>query len=98
MSEESKLIKGKAVDESTLESVLAPQDKGNVVYWSIMLYGFAVLLPWNAVLNSLDFFILTVSYFLFQLLDAFKRCSRLYLSVCCQPAACCCINLYNYYR
>ncbi len=61
MSQADKLIKAKVPDESVVESVLVPEDKGNVVYWTIMLYGFAVLLPWNAVLNSLDFFILTVS-------------------------------------
>lgn len=61
MSQQDKPNKLKVVNESVLESVLAPNDKGNVVYWTMMLYGFAVLLPWNAVLNSLDFFILTVS-------------------------------------
>lgn len=32
------------------------EDKGDRAYWMMMLFGVACLLPWNAVLTSLDFF------------------------------------------
>lgn len=38
-----------------------PEDKGNLVYWIFMFYGFTVLLSWNAVINSFDYMILSVS-------------------------------------
>jgi len=33
-----------------------PEDKNNISYYLMILFGIASLLPWNAVLNSLDFF------------------------------------------
>jgi hypothetical protein len=33
-----------------------PEDKGDVAYKMMILFGFACLLPWSAVLNCLDFF------------------------------------------
>jgi len=33
-----------------------PEDKGGVAYLMMILFGIGVLLPWNAVLTSLDFF------------------------------------------
>ena len=39
-----------------------PEDKGNVIYWVFLLYGFGALLPWNSILNCFDFFVLEVSY------------------------------------
>ena len=33
-----------------------PEDKHNVSYYLMILFGIASLLPWNAVLTSLDFF------------------------------------------
>ncbi len=37
-----------------------PEDKGNVIYWVFLLYGFGALLPWNSILNCFDFFVLEV--------------------------------------
>ena len=34
----------------------APEDKGNKVYLIFFLYGFGILLPFNAILTALDFF------------------------------------------
>lgn len=34
----------------------APEDKHNIAYYMTILFGIASLLPWNAVLTSLDFF------------------------------------------
>ena len=34
----------------------APKDKGKVVYLIQFLYGFAMLVPFNVILSSLDFF------------------------------------------
>lgn len=45
----------------------APEDKNNIVYLLMVLFGIACLLPWNAVLTSLDFFINKV-----RLLDSFS--------------------------
>lgn len=33
-----------------------PQDKGNVVYFICTLWGIGVLLPWNSILSTFDFF------------------------------------------
>ena len=33
-----------------------PEDKGEVAYKMMILFGFACLLPWSAILNCLDFF------------------------------------------
>ncbi|CDW83406.1 equilibrative nucleoside transporter 1 [Stylonychia lemnae] len=33
-----------------------PEDKGNVGYWLMLLFGIGALLPWNAILTALDFF------------------------------------------
>jgi hypothetical protein len=33
-----------------------PPDKGNLAYYIMVLFGIAALLPWSAVLTSLDFF------------------------------------------
>ena len=42
-----------------------PADKGDAMYWVFLLYGFGALLPWNAILNCFDFFVLEVSSCLF---------------------------------
>ena len=34
----------------------APEDKNNIAYYMVLLFGLGTLLPWNAVLTSLDFF------------------------------------------
>lgn len=34
-----------------------PEDKGNLVYYMFILFGIGSLLPWNAVLTALDFFL-----------------------------------------
>jgi len=36
-------------------SMMKPKDKYSIIYVSFFLYGFAVLLPWNSILNSFDF-------------------------------------------
>jgi hypothetical protein len=33
-----------------------PEDKGEIAYKMMILFGFACLLPWSAILNCLDFF------------------------------------------
>ncbi len=33
-----------------------PEDKHNIAYYLVLLFGLGTLLPWNAVLTSLDFF------------------------------------------
>ena len=33
-----------------------PEDKGNVVYFICTLWGIGVLLPWNSILSTFDFF------------------------------------------
>ena len=33
-----------------------PEDKGNVAYYLMLLFGIGALLPWNAILTALDFF------------------------------------------
>jgi hypothetical protein len=33
-----------------------PEDKGNVAYYFMLLFGIGALLPWNAILTALDFF------------------------------------------
>lgn len=38
-----------------------PEDKGNVIYWIFLMYGFGALLPWNSILNCFDFFVVEVS-------------------------------------
>jgi hypothetical protein len=43
-------------DGSVLDKEGGPEDKGNVVYLLMTFFGLSTLLPWNAVLNSLDFF------------------------------------------
>lgn len=47
-----------------------PEDKGNIGYWLMLLFGIGALLPWNAILTALDFFeekviiiILLITYF-----------------------------------
>ncbi len=45
-----------------------PVDKGSRVYWSFLYYGFCVLLPWNSVLNCLDFFTAAVSITIVKLI------------------------------
>jgi hypothetical protein len=53
--------KSKVLKEIEMESQL-PIDKGNRVYWSFLYYGFCVLLPWNSILNCLDFFTVAVRF------------------------------------
>jgi hypothetical protein len=45
-----------------------PKDKGDVIYWVFLLYGFGALLPWNSILNCFDFFVLEVRYRLIKLI------------------------------
>ena len=33
-----------------------PEDKGNVAYYLMLLFGVGALFPWNAILTALDFF------------------------------------------
>ena len=33
-----------------------PEDKGKMAYYLMILFGIGALLPWNAILTSLDFF------------------------------------------
>ena len=42
------------------ENVNAPKDEYNLVYTVFLLYGIAVLQPWNAVLSGFDFFMETM--------------------------------------
>ena len=43
--------------------VRGPRDKYLIIYVSFFLYGFAVLLPWNSILNSFDYLGLEVRGF-----------------------------------
>jgi len=54
LDEEKK--KRTTTDGSLLDKEGAPEDKGNVVYLLMTFFGISILLPWNAVLTSLDFF------------------------------------------
>lgn len=42
--------------EASVSDADAPEDKGNFIYWTFMLYGIGSLMPWNAVLNTFDYF------------------------------------------
>jgi hypothetical protein len=35
----------------------SPKDRGNIIYWVYVLYGFSVLSIFNSILSTLDFFI-----------------------------------------
>ncbi len=35
---------------------MTPDDRNNTVYWMMIIFGMACLLPWNSILTSLDFF------------------------------------------
>ena len=52
-------------DEEIVKS--GPEDKGDVIYWVFLLYGFGALLPWNSILNCFDFFVLEVSKIAFNI-------------------------------
>ena len=39
------------------DDIGAPEDKNNLIYFSVMLYGVAMLAPWNAVLSTMNFYI-----------------------------------------
>lgn len=39
-----------------MDSRAAPEDKNNIAYYMMILFGIGVLMPWNAVLTALDFF------------------------------------------
>jgi hypothetical protein len=43
-------------DEHHVPKIEEPEDKGNVAYYLMMLFGVGALLPWNAILTALDFF------------------------------------------
>jgi hypothetical protein len=40
-----------------MSTIKGMTDKGNVVYWIYVLYGFSVLSIFNSILSTLDFFI-----------------------------------------
>ena len=42
--------------ESPLLKEKEPEDRNNIAYYMVLLFGLGTLLPWNAVLTSLDFF------------------------------------------
>ena len=46
-----------------------PEDKGNAVYLTFILYGIGVLLPFNVIMACLDFYANTVS----QVLSLLKQ-------------------------
>jgi len=43
-------------EENSDEEDIGPKDTGNVVWWIFLLWGIGVLLPWNAVLSTFDYF------------------------------------------
>lgn len=42
--------------ESDIPDIKLPEDKGHIVYLLMFLFGVGSLLPWNAILTSIDFF------------------------------------------
>ena len=46
----------KILEPSDIPRIEEPEDKGNVAYYLMILFGIGALLPWNAVLTALDFF------------------------------------------
>ena len=52
----AKRIEIKVYSESDVPRIDEPEDKGNVAYYLMILFGIGALLPWNAVLTALDFF------------------------------------------
>ncbi len=61
-SSEKKKIEVEQFDASVLSHNEEPEDKGNVAYYLMLLFGVGALLPWNAILTALDFFIEHVQY------------------------------------
>ncbi len=54
-------IQTRELDENTnfevpIQKEKAPEDHHNIAYYMVLMFGLATLLPWNAVLTSLDFF------------------------------------------
>ena len=63
-----------------------PEDKGNAMYFVFLLYGFGILLPFNAVTTAFDFFIEKVSnhyYINIILADAWVSSCE-HVSICMQ--------------
>jgi hypothetical protein len=50
-------------DNFDIPSIKLPEDKHNLVYLLMFLFGVGSLLPWNAILTSIDFFKTKVSYY-----------------------------------
>jgi hypothetical protein len=51
-----KMPSGTNLDHSDIPKYEEPEDKGNVAYYLMLLFGIGALLPWNAILTALDFF------------------------------------------
>ena len=63
-----------------------PEDKGNAMYFVFFLYGFGILLPFNAVTTAFDFFIAKVSHLCsinIIIVDAWVSACK-HISVCMQ--------------
>lgn len=52
-----KKIEVSNLDPSDIPRYDEPEDKGGVAFYLMLLFGIGALLPWNAVLTALDFFI-----------------------------------------
>jgi len=57
MIEDTKKLEKPQIQQESGGLDYAPEDDSSVVYWSFMYLGACILLPWSAVLNTLDFFI-----------------------------------------
>jgi hypothetical protein len=49
-------LKSESSQEIILEKDEAPEDKYNLIYFTMMVYGVAMLAPWNAVLSTMHFY------------------------------------------
>ena len=43
-------------DQEEIDFSIAPEDKYNYSYWSFMMLGIVLILPWNALIQSLGYF------------------------------------------
>jgi hypothetical protein len=56
MKKESELTTTNHSENLDIPNIKLPEDKHNVVYLLMFLFGVGSLLPWNAILTSIDFF------------------------------------------